>query len=318
MPFLDTIKIDQFINSLNVQIPSKEKFLQLGYIFPISPRYFKTVGKSKCPIVNYERGILLYSLIAKYKPKNVLEIGTAEGYSALCMAWAMTDYNINGRIFTIDPKPFDVPVEREITWEENPKHKTVMLSTKELWNKFANKEWIKKIEVLTGFSGEILQKKIKEFPKMDMGFIDGHHTYEAVIHDFYAFLQTASENFSLLFDDYTTNENKDVAKVIHEEIVPNFDVTLIRTNAKQQRKEIGESNIKKYHDRIIQPATDLYICWMESRSLKKPLREIYSKSKSDQIISKYLKWEKRWKLRKTMNTKIPLLGKFRFNLTKST
>ena len=254
------------------------------------------------PIINYERGILLYSLIAKYKPKNVLEFGTAEGYSALCMAWAMVDYDINGKIFTIDPKPFDVPLEREITWEENPKHETVLLSTKELWNKFVNKEWIEKIEVLTGFSGEILQKKIKEFPKMDMGFIDGHHAYEAVIHDFYAFLQTASENFYLLFDDYIPNDNGGVTRVIDEEIIPNFDVTPIKTNAKQQRKEVNESEI------------ELDMCLLESSSLKKPLRVIYPKSKSDQIISKYLKWEKRWRLRKTLNSKIPLLGRFRFRL----
>ena len=294
MPFLDPVKIDQLINSLNIQIPSKEKFLQLTRIFPIYPQLESN------PAINYERGILLYSLIAKYKPKNVLEIGTAEGYSTLCMAWAMVDHDINGKIFTIDPKPFDTPIEREITWEKNPEHNTVSLSTKELWNKFADKEWIKKIEVLTGFSGEILQKKTNELPKMDMGFIDGHHTYEAVIHDFYAFLQTASENFYLLFDDYNPNENRDVTKVINEEVVPNFDVTLIKTNAKQQFKEANESE------------NEADMCWLESNSLKKPLREIYPKSKSDQIISKYLKWEKRWKLRKTLNSKIPLLGKFRF------
>ena len=294
MPFLDPIKIEQLINSLNIQIPSKEKFLQLTHIFPIYPQLESN------PVINYERGILLYSLIAKYKPKNVLEIGTAEGYSTLCMAWAMVDHDINGKIFTIDPKPFDTPIERKITWEKNPEHNTISLSTKELWNKFADKEWIKKIEVLTGFSGEILQKKTKELPKMDMGFIDGHHAYEAVIHDFYAFLQTASENFYLLFDDYNPNENRDVTKVIDEEVVPNFDVTLIKTNAKQQFKEANE------------PETEADMCWLESSSLKKPLREIYPKSKSDQIISKYLKWEKRWKLRKTLNSKIPLLGKFRF------
>ena len=294
MPFLDPIKIEQFINSLNIQIPPKEKFLQLTHIFPIYPQLESN------PVINYERGILLYSLIAKYKPKNVLEIGTAEGYSTLCMAWAMVDHDINGKIFTIDPKPFDTPIERKITWEKNPEHNTISLSTKELWNKFADKEWIKKIEVLTGFSGEILQKKTKELPKMDMGFIDGHHAYEAVIHDFYAFLQTASENFCLLFDDYNPNENRDVTKVIDEEVVPNFDVTLIKTNAKQQFKEANESE------------NEADMCWLESSSLKKPLREIYPKSKSDQIISKYLKWEKRWKLRKTLNSKIPLLGKFRF------
>ena len=295
MPFLDSIKIDEFIDSLNVQIPSKEKFLRLTRIFPISQ-------KTKIKTINYERGILLYALIAKYKPKNVLEIGTAEGYSALCMAWAMTDYDINGRIFTIDPKPFDVPIKREITLEENPKHESIMLSTKELWNKFANKEWIKKIEVLTGFSGEILQKKTKEFPKMDMGFIDGHHTYEAVIHDFYAFLQTASENFSLLFDDYSYHVDVNVSKAINEEIVPNFDVTQIITNAKQQRKEANRPALTH----------EVGMCWIESRSLKKPLREIFPKSKSAQIINDYLKWEKRWKLRKNLNSKIPLLGRFRF------
>ena len=104
MVFLDSVEIEQFINSLNVQTPSKEKFRQLTHIFPIYPELESN------PIVNYERGILLYSLIAKFRPKNVLEIGMAEGYSTLCMAWAMTDYNINGRIFTIDPKPFDVPI----------------------------------------------------------------------------------------------------------------------------------------------------------------------------------------------------------------
>ena len=292
---MNSVKIEQFIDSLDVKTPPKEKFLELTHIFPISPQL--NFAKQ---IPNYERGILLYSLIAKYKPKNVLEIGTAEGYSTLCMAWAMTDYNINGKIFTIDPKPFDVPVERNVTWEDNPKHDTVMLSRRELWNKFADNEWIKKIEVLTGFSGEVLQKNT-ELPKMDMGFIDGSHVYEAVVHDFYAFLEVASENFHLLFDDYVPNENDGVTKAIDEEVAPNFDITLIQTNAKEQRKESGES------------PDELYICWLDNKSLKKPLREIYPKSKSEQIINKYLKWEKRWKLRKNLNSKIPLLNRFKFS-----
>ena len=295
MPFLNSVKIEQFIDSLDVKTPSKEKFLELAHIFPISPQL--NFAKQ---ITNYERGVLLYSLIAKYKPKNVLEIGTAEGYSTLCMAWAMTDYNINGKIFTIDPKPFDVPVERNVTWEDNPKHDTVMLSRRELWNKFANKEWIEKIEVLTGFSGEVLQKNTK-LPKMDMGFIDGSHAYTVVVHDFYAFLEVASENFHLLFDDYVPNENDGVTKAIDEEVAPNFDIALIQTNAKEQRKESGES------------PDELCICWLDSESLKKPLREIYPKSKSEQIINKYLKWEKRWKLRKNLNSKIPLLNRFKFS-----
>ena len=89
---------------------------------------------------------------------------------------------------------------------------------------------------------------------------------------------------------------------INEEIVPNFDVTLIETNEEQQRKEANQPAIT---DRLC-------MCWIESSSLKKPLREIFPKSKSDKIINDYLKWEKRWKLRKNLNSKIPLLGRFRF------
>ena len=177
-----------------------------------------------------------------------------------------------------------------------------MLSTKELWNKFANKEWIEKIEVLTGFSGEVFQKKIKEFPKMNMGFIYCNHAYESVIHYFYAFLHNGSEYFYLLFDDYIPNDNGGVTRVIDEEIIPNFDVTPIKTNAKQQRKEANESEI------------ELDMCLLESGSLKKPLLEIYPKSKSDQVIGKYLEWEKRWRFRQALNSKIPLLGRFRFRL----
>ena len=55
------------------------------------------------------------------------------------------------------------------------------------------------------------------------------------------------------------------------------------------------------------------MCLINSDSLNKPLDKIYPKSKSDQIITEYLKWEKRWKLRKSLNKKIPFLGKIRFN-----
>ena len=55
------------------------------------------------------------------------------------------------------------------------------------------------------------------------------------------------------------------------------------------------------------------MCLINSDSLNKSLDKIYPKSKSDQIITEYLKWEKRWKLRKSLNTKIPFLSKIRFN-----
>ena len=293
MPVSNSITIEKFIDSLNVETPSKNKFFELSHIFPVNP--LRNINP------NFERGILLYSLIAKYKPKNVLEIGTAEGFSSLCMAWAMTEHNIDGTVFTIDPKPFDVPIERVNTWDENKKNEKILLSTKNMWNKFAKKEWIEKIHVLTGYSGEILEKNKKTLPKMEMGFIDGHHVYKAVNHDFHAFLEIASENFNIIFDDYIPNRKEDVTKMIDDEILPNFDVTLIRTNAIVQR------------DQNFDTKDELEMCFIQSSSLKKQLREIFPKYRSEQIINEYVNWEKRWKMRKKFNKKIPFLNKFRFN-----
>ena len=287
---MNKIKIQTLIDSLEIELPPEEKFLELSRICPINP----LVDSNP----NFERGLLLYALITKYKPKNILEIGTAEGFSTLCMAWAMTDCELNGRIFTIDPKPFDTPSERILFWNSNQEKKSVMLSTKDLWKKYAKQEWLEKIEVLTGFSGEILQKNSTRLPKMDMGFIDGHHVYDAILHDFHAFLKISSENFQILFDDYF--RNGDVAKVVDTIISPNFDLTLIETDATMQKSE--NDPIEKHH-----------MCWIDSSSLVKPLNEIFPKSESDKITNNYVKWEKRWKLRKSINKKLPFLSKIRFS-----
>ena len=63
---------------------------------------------------------------------------------------------INGKIFTIDPKPFDSPIKRVVTWKENQEHETILLSTKDLWNKFAKK------------SSEIRYSARKDFESPDL------------------------------------------------------------------------------------------------------------------------------------------------------
>ena len=47
---------------------------------------------------NYERGILMYYLVRKLEIKSVLEIGFGRGYATFCMAKAMCDHGIDGKI----------------------------------------------------------------------------------------------------------------------------------------------------------------------------------------------------------------------------
>ena len=52
---------------------------------------------------NYERGILMHYMVQKLKLSSVLEIGFRRGYATFCMARAMCEAGIDGKITTVDP-----------------------------------------------------------------------------------------------------------------------------------------------------------------------------------------------------------------------
>jgi hypothetical protein len=200
-------RINDFIDSLQIRVPPKERFLELSKktaIYPDSPTSY---------IQNYERGILLYCLVAKNRPKAVLEIGTAQGFSSLCMAWAMVDYDIPGRIFTIDPNNAEIKLD------------------------IAEAAWVEKIEPISGYAGEVMSSH--SFPKIDFAYIDGWHIYEAVRHDFFATLNSAAENFDVVFDDYfETTPIDGVKKFVDGFLAKNLDVLVIESNYREQMREL--------------------------------------------------------------------------------
>ncbi len=287
------ISIHDYIENFEIDIPPEEEFLKLSRITPVNPKH------SEGGIVNFERGMLLYALISKFEPKTVLEIGTAEGYSTLCMAWAMSDKKIEGKIFTIDPKPHNSAIERTIILDDG---KTInqIFSTQELWKKFAKPEWLEKIKVVTGYAGEVLDKT--KFPKIEFVYIDGAHFYEAVKHDFFGFLKIADKKFNALFDDYLPGRSDGVTKFIDEEVATNFETTFVKTDAKKHRQKIG----------IDISGDEQVMCFIQSDSLKDDIWKIYSKEEIEKYIKNYLFLEKRIKLRKKIDGKIPYLKNIKF------
>ena len=287
---LSDVKILDYVKSLSVEIPQLEKFQKLSQIFKIYPLATKEES-----LRNYERGILLYGLVSKFRPKHILEIGRAQGYSTMCMAWALDENQIDGDIISVDPISFDSANNFFVDWENDQEPKFEEISTSELWKRYADKNLLNKITVLTCYSDELLEKNL---PKFDFCYIDGHHIYEAVMCDFSVFLNKANEQFACLFDDYSVNTITKMDKAL-DEIRALFGGGLLIENVIPNNKSLEQN-----HD---------ILCLCESRNL------IYN-SKYDSFIKhsvecvmKYRKIRKRYQFRQKINKVIPALAHVRLS-----
>lgn len=140
-----------------------------------SETLYRTVGAFFRP--NFERGILVYSLIRSYGLTSLLEIGTGRGFVTFCAAKAFHDMGVEGKIVTIDPTPDE---------------------------KFFNSlqqvfpsEWFKMVKFIKGTSQEVVPQLAERF---DLVYIDGAHDYESTKVD----LKNSNDlcNKLILCDDY--------------------------------------------------------------------------------------------------------------------
>ena len=88
-----SLYIKDKISELGVTLPSAESFWGTGDLTAL--RHNNDVGFYRS---NYERGLLVYALVAAHRPKVVLEFGTGRGYGSLCMARAFVEHDIEGTI----------------------------------------------------------------------------------------------------------------------------------------------------------------------------------------------------------------------------
>ena len=142
---------------------------------------YRKVGRFFRP--NYERGLLIYSLIKKHNLKSYLEIGFGRGYSALCAAKALEE-NGGGKVTTVDPAIH--PQQWEMIQQVFPK------------------PWVDMITIAQVKSQDYL---VMHKDKYDFIYIDGDHTYDAVKED-WENCKDRYNNF-LLFDDYHKTQEKE-------------------------------------------------------------------------------------------------------------
>ena len=219
-----TIGVKEKIEQTRVTMPPLESFWKVGNLIAVrkdaSGRYYRS---------NYERGPLLYALVAQHRPKVILEFGTGRGYGSLCMARALHEQGIDGTIYTVDQRRWR---ERD-PWEMDRGNgfATMKLSWADVWPKYFDPAIVGRIRRLTGLSEEVMGDwDRKGLPTVDFAYIDAGHDFVSVKHDFYSALQVSNPTFKMLFDDYVPKPGYGVREFIDQEIEKVFETECILTD----------------------------------------------------------------------------------------
>jgi hypothetical protein len=212
-------EIVNYLSEYNIKIPSE-------WIHELALYTQVCIKESK---INYQHGFLLYKCLSNYILKNklneisIVEIGTARGFSALCMAKAIKDHGIEGKILTLDILPNNFPIYWNSIGDNKGKRSRVELLS---GYKYLIEHYIQFIE---GKSENILRNLALK--RINLAFIDGNHFYENVLYDGNYISKNQSSGDIIVFDDYNTSFFPGVVKAADEICLRNnYSKKIINSN----------------------------------------------------------------------------------------
>lgn len=131
----------------------------------------------KAAAPNWQHGRVLYTLARHVfatatAPVTCLDIGTAKGFSALCVQWALLDAQRDGSVTSVDVMPPEARVRRGTIVEVDR-----LLTLREILAPWPESQSITFV-ASTGIDW------LKRHPgRIHFAFIDGKHTFEVVEHE---------------------------------------------------------------------------------------------------------------------------------------
>ncbi|MFM2269592.1 MAG: hypothetical protein RL757_3033 [Bacteroidota bacterium] len=144
---------------------------------------------------------VLFRLVEWQKPRNIVELGTSLGVSALYMAAAADTH-----VHTLEgAAAIAKTAKRNWNWfaefvqnKDFGKHYPENIQNK---NNSQNVDLIEKIELTEGNFDETFPAVLSRIGQLDMAFIDGNHRKEPTLRYFETALKHVHENSILIFDD---------------------------------------------------------------------------------------------------------------------
>ncbi len=186
----------------------------------------------------YQHGRLLYATLVRYARRrvrdhlNVIDTGTARGFSALCLAKALHDVGATATIATFDVLPHDV----RILWNcvrdaDGPRTRADLLQD--------YSELIKRYLIF--HRGDTKQELAKmSFSRVNFAFLDSVHSYEHVMAEFSFIRDLQTTGDVVFFDDYTPEVYPGVVKAADEICGTHGYFKEVVTANKQRRYLIAE------------------------------------------------------------------------------
>lgn len=162
--------------------------------------------------ITKKHGRLLFQLACRFKPFNILELGTSLGISTLYLALP----DSGSKVISIEGCP---------------------LLTQQAAFNFEQLQ-VKNVQQLTGSFNDKLPLALEELGKVDMVFFDGDHREDATIDYFYRCLPSAHNDSIFIFDDIHWSKGMNRAwKKILEDPAVTVSLDLFRIGIVFFRKE---------------------------------------------------------------------------------
>ena len=187
-----------------------EKKINNNWINDLALQTQVVIKKSE---INYQHGRVLYAELCTYIKKNlphkleILETGTARGFSSVCMSKAIEDSNYKGQIYTIDI----LPNNKKIYWNSisDISGKKTRLELLQKWDKY-----LQNIIFYTGNSIKILNKI--NIDRVNFAFLDGSHNRRKVEFEFNWVKNRQLKNDIIIFDDYDPINFKEICEFVDD------------------------------------------------------------------------------------------------------